>query len=184
MGSVPGDLGVDGGFDSTPMLNFAIWLWMFVSFSNCQPISRELQLQYPQLKIQGPFSVRLFGSGFIELVANGAVQIGQLKQFLVHLYCQISFRFTPNALKDEINHGLPTSLPHSSPWWWAFQRDSWGSTSIRSLLSYIEGILFAGNLRNTANALEGITRGLRGEILDRRFFLAHLPPRFEAPFWD
>lgn len=49
-------------------------------------MSRLDQLQYPQLRIQGPLTALFIGSGFIELVANGDMQMGQSKQFLEHLH--------------------------------------------------------------------------------------------------
>lgn len=48
-------------------------------------MSRVDQLQYPQLRIQGVLTALLSGFGIKELVANGDVQMGQLKQFLEHL---------------------------------------------------------------------------------------------------
>lgn len=43
------------------------------------------QLQYPQLRIQGALTALFSGPGFMKLVANGDVQMGQSKQFLEHL---------------------------------------------------------------------------------------------------
>ena len=48
-------------------------------------MSRVDQLQYPQLRIQGPLTALFSGSECMELVANGDVQMGQSKQFLGHL---------------------------------------------------------------------------------------------------
>lgn len=79
------------------------------NFSNCQPISREVQLQYPQLRIQGPWTALRFGSGYMELTARGAAHIGQLKQLLEHLSdCQGHVK--PNIITDREHTHLPPSL--------------------------------------------------------------------------
>ena len=126
-----------------PILSFPISLRISCRPLNCQPISSDVQLQYPQLKIHGPMSDRWTGSGWIDVTARGPIHIGQLKQFLVHLYRLQSHVCHLKA--GRILAYLPTSLAldharrHFKQTVWTipchnfFQRTSWASNLLAVL---------------------------------------------------
>lgn len=100
---------------SSPNLSLATCWCRFLLVSNCQPMSRLDQLQYPQLRIQGLLTALFSGSGFKRLVANGDVQMGQSKQFLEHLRLnQLS--------RSIVQMGMVTAY---LPWSLAFQYTQW-----------------------------------------------------------
>lgn len=103
-----GDFGI-----VSPFLNLDIWPEMLEDFSNFMPMSKEVQLQYPQANIHCPERI-FFVSAWSELTLIGAVQIGQLKQFLVHLSELISLKLT--KLEQSLRRFLVLTYLPPSPW--------------------------------------------------------------------
>ncbi len=77
-------LEVEGAFLGVPpLLSLDSWIARLLGLSKVMPMSRVVQLQYPHARIQGPFKWLPSGSNVFTVM--GAVHIGQLKQFLLHL---------------------------------------------------------------------------------------------------
>ena len=76
------------GFGVPPLLSLDSWTAILLGLSNLMPMSRDVQLQYPQTRIQGPLMGVPSESNVFTVM--GAVQIGQLKQFLLHLWYGVS----------------------------------------------------------------------------------------------
>ena len=126
-----------------PILSFPISLRISCKPLNCQPISSDVQLQYPQLKIHGPRSDRWTGSGWIDVTAKGPIHIGQLKQFLVHLHklqsqdCHLraerTMAYLPTSLAlDHARRHLEQAI-RTVPCHNFFQRASWTSNLLAIL---------------------------------------------------
>ena len=138
------------GLSCPPIFSLACICWcIFLLFSNRHPMSRVDQLQYPQLRIQGSLTALFSGPGFMRLVANGDLHMGQSKQFRAHLQSNQ----LPTS-EDTIGNGqgLPTLVLRSSPRSMASRRGSWGSTSTLFPLQCTAGILSADNLHSIEDA--------------------------------
>lgn len=137
-------------------------------------MSREVQLQYPHVRIHWPGAPPVSDSRV--LTARGAVHIRQLKQLRVHLwFYQCGFR-TPYGWETS-----PTCCLHSSPCCWGLRIGSSDSTSIRSPPVYILDIVSHGSLRSRGDVLVGIESNSHGVIWGRRSARRHRPPRPGLP---
>lgn len=73
-----------------PLLSLDSWTARLLGLSNFMPMSRVVQLQYPHARIQGPLMALPSGSNVFTVI--GAEHIGQVKQFLLHLQSDVSWR--------------------------------------------------------------------------------------------
>ena len=82
---------------------------MFVGLSNLMPMSKVVQVQYPQARIHGPCCAPASPPSRV-LTVSGEVQTGQLKQLRAHLFQDQRHRKRPvNIL------GLPVAIrPHTA----------------------------------------------------------------------